>query len=174
MEFGPTEDRAPWDMDSKPHFDTELIAIWRMYAKIHTELANYSYHHAIEAQKTGMPIARPLFLTYPNQPEAWNNWQTYLYGSDILISPIWQKEISEHQLYLPAGTNWMDAWDKSKIYEGGKYITVQTPMHKIPIFIKEGSDVDLGDLDELYRESLEIASQKPNLSQLQEDAFSEK
>ncbi len=167
MEVGPTENRGFWDMEKKPHYDKKLIAVWRLYAKIHEKLQDYSYRFAKEAHETGMPIVRPLFLVYPQQSESWTDWQTYLYGDDILVSAIWQKGQSEHSLYLPAGEKWRDAWHPEKIYDGGKTITVKTPMPQIPIFIREGSKINLGDLNALYAQSLKIAEKKPDLSRLQ-------
>lgn len=169
MEVGPTEDRAPWCMNKEPHYDTDLIAIWRTYAKIHASLAKYTRDLVIEANKTGMPVVRPLFLQYPNQSEAWKDWQTYLYGPDILVSPIWEKGMTKHACYLPAGEKWVDAWDKSKVYKGGQTIVVETPIEKIPLFIRQGSDIDLGDLNALYVESSVIAQKVPDLKKLQKE-----
>jgi alpha-D-xyloside xylohydrolase len=174
MEVGPTEDRGLWDMKKEPHYDAELIAIWRLYAKIHDKLIDYSYKAAKIAQETGLPIARPLFLIYPQQKECWTQWQSYLYGPDIFVYPIWQKDSSQRTMYLPAGEQWIDAWDKTKVYNGGQTITISTPLHKIPIFIRKGSSVDLGDLNRLYEESLRIASQKPDLDKLQKNEFLKK
>lgn len=172
MEVGPTEDRAPWDMDSEPHYDKELIAIWRLYAIVHTNLKDYSYQLAKEANETGMPIVRPLFIQYPGQKEAWKDWQTYMYGPDILVSSIWQKGKNAHKVYLPAGEKWHDAWNPGKVYEGGQTIEVETPLHKIPVFVKEGSSVELGDLQALYEESLKLVENKPNLKVLEQNTFS--
>lgn len=169
MEVGPTENRGLWDMDSEPSYDTELIAIWRLYAKIHASLADYSHQLAQEAHDSGMPIVRPLFLEYPNQPKAWDDWQTYLYGPDILVSALWEKGQESHQLYLPEKETWRDAWHPDTVYEGGKKIEISTPLHKIPIFIRDGSDIDLGDLNNLYEESLQLAGEKPDLKQLEQN-----
>ena len=162
MEFGPTEDRAPW-MKTKPNYDSELIVVWRLYAKVRFTCFIYTHKHVQEANKTGMPVVRSLFLVYPEQKEAWKDWQTYLYGSDILVSNIWEKGTSSHSLYLPAGQKWVDAWNKTKVYEGGQTITVETPIYKIPIFIKEGSSIDLGDLNALFSESKAIAEKVPDI-----------
>jgi len=171
MEVGPTDNRAPWDMPGEPHYDAELIAVWRLYAKLHESLADYTHALAREAHETGMPVARPLFLICPEQPEAWEDWQTYLYGPDILVSPIWRKGETEHTLYLPAGESWIDAWDTEQVYRGGRKITVKAPMHKMPIFIREGSGVKLGDLNALWDESLRMASTRPDLKALEDEAF---
>lgn len=169
MEVGPTEDRSLWDMNSVPHYDTELIAIWRLYAKLHTRLMDYSYDCAEQARQKGIPIIRPLFLAYPEQKQAWEDWQTYLYGPDILVSTIWEKDTEKHSLYLPASEQWVDAWDTSKVYKGGQKITVDTPLYKIPIFIRKGAEVSkvFEDTRKLYNESLAIAKNKPNLKELE-------
>ena len=169
MEFGPTEDRAPWDMDTEPFYDTELIAVWRLYAKIHTMLADYSHNLAKEANKTGMPLVRPLFMVYPEQKQAWLNWQTFMYGEDILVTAVWEKGITSYSCYLPQGTKWRDAWNKEKVYEGGQEVTINTPLYKIPVFIRESSKLDLGDLNRLYDESYKIAGSKPDLSKLEKE-----
>jgi alpha-glucosidase (family GH31 glycosyl hydrolase) len=171
MEFGPTEDRAPWNMDSEPAYDTTLLAIWRLYAKLHAGLSDYRHEQAKTANETGMPVVRPLFLEFPEQEEAWKDWQTFMYGPDILVSAIWQKEVRSHTCYLPAGCDWTDAWDKGKIYEGGQYITIETPLYKIPVFIRKGSETDPGDLYQLYLESLKTVSIPPDLQKLKETCF---
>lgn len=166
MEVGPTEDRAFWDMDSEPHYDIELIATWRLYSVVHTNLADYTLKQAHYAHDTGMPIIRPLFLDYPDQKEAWQDWQTFKYGPDILVSALWEKGQTRHTCYLPAGEIWVDAWDTSKTYQGGQRLEIETPFHKIPVFIKKGSDVNLGDLNDIYNESLQLAETKPNMAEL--------
>ncbi len=169
MEVGPTEDRGLWDMNSVPHYDAELIAVWRLYAKLHTRLIDYSYNCAKNAHDSGVPIARPLFLVYPEQKQAREDWQTFLYGPDILVCPIWKKATKKYSLYLPASEEWVDAWDINKIYKGGQKITVDTPLYKIPIFIRKGAEVIkvFGDLQKLYDESLVIVKNKPNLKELE-------
>jgi len=171
MEVGPLSDRGLWDFPQEPHYDTELIAIWRTYAIVHTNLTDYSYAHAQIAHDTGMPIVRPLFLAYPDQKEAWLDWQTYLYGSDILVSAVWQKGKQEHTLYLPSGEEWINAWNTSERFEGGQSVTVETPLYKLPIFIREGSNVEMGDLQQLYEESLTIVRTMPDLKQLETAEF---
>jgi alpha-glucosidase (family GH31 glycosyl hydrolase) len=166
MEVGPTRNVGFWNLPREPGYDTELIAIWRLYARLHQRLIDYSFEHAREATKTGMPIIRPLFLVDPKAPEAWTNWWTYLYGRDILVSPIWEKGRREQQVYLPAGNSWRDAWDSNKVHRGGQTVTVKAALHQIPLFIRLGSSVELGDLNREWTESHAIAEKKPDLKAL--------
>jgi alpha-D-xyloside xylohydrolase len=166
MEVGPTRNVAFWNLPREPNFDAQLIAVWRFYARLHNGLAEYSYAQAQQATRTGLPIVRPLFLSDPKAPAAWTNWWTYLYGRDILVSPVWEKGKREQEVYLPAGSRWRDAWQPDKIYKGGQTITVKSELHQIPIFIREGSGVKLGDLNREWQDSVEIASRKPDLKAL--------
>ncbi len=171
MEVGPTKNKGLWNIVTKennePHYNEILLATWRLYAKLHTELMDYTYACAKEARETGMPIARPLFLMYPEQKQAWQDWQTFQYGPDILVSAIWKLGVRQHPVYLPKGRTWIDAWDK-KEYPGGQTVTIETPVYKIPIFIRKGADIDLGDLNKRYKESLARAKNRPNLAELQQ------
>jgi alpha-D-xyloside xylohydrolase len=168
MEVGPTNNRGFWNNPGEPHFDTELIAVWRLYSHIRMSLKDYVTSLAQKAHDDGTPVVRPLFLAFPGQKEAWNDWQTYMFGPDILVSAVWRKGATEQQLWLPAGETWIDAWSPEKReYEGGEYVTVAVPAYKIPLFIRKGCSIDPGNLHELYNESLEIAAEKPDLASLE-------
>jgi len=166
MEVGPTRNLAFWSLPRTPGYDAELIAIWRLYARLHTRLADYSYKQAQEARRSGMPIVRPAFLADPKSAAAWKNWQTYLYGPDLLVAPMWEKGKRTQEVYLPSGNKWIDVWHAGRVYSGGQTITVPAELHQIPLFIRSGANIKLGDLDAEYKEALAIAQQKPDLKRL--------
>jgi alpha-glucosidase (family GH31 glycosyl hydrolase) len=170
MEVGPTQDRGLWNLEDEPSYDPQLLATWRLYASLHNRLKDYTYQYAKEAHNTGMPVARPLIMEYPDQEKAYEDWQTFLYGPDILVSAIWQKGKTSHTCYLPEGDRWVDAWNKDQEYKGGQTVTIKTPVHKIPIFIRKGSDVEIGDLNQLYKESLNITKEEPDIKELEKKA----
>jgi alpha-D-xyloside xylohydrolase len=167
MEVGPTRNVAFWNAPRAPEYDDVLIATWRLYARIHERLTDYGYKLAQEAHRTGMPIVRPLFLADPAKPEAWKNWWTYLYGPDIVVSPVWQKGVRAQQVYLPSGARWRDAWNPDRIYQGGQTISVGAAPHQIPLFVRVGSSINLGNLEQEWRESVTIAQKKPDLKVLE-------
>ena len=166
MEVGPTKNVAFWNAPREPKYDATLIAMWRMYARLHQRLVDYSYTYAREANRTGVPIVRPLFLADPRSKGAWNNWWTFLYGRDIVVSPVWEKGVRKQAVYLPTGSKWRDAWD-GKIYQGGQTINVNVELQQIPIFTRVGAKVDLGDLKKEWKESWDIAQKKPDLTSLE-------
>lgn len=166
MEVGPTKNVGFWDLPREPRYDAQLIAIWRLYARLHQRLVDYSYAAGKEATRTGLPIVRPLFMVDPKAPEAWENWWTFQYGPDLLVSPIWEKEKRTQQVYLPSGARWRDAWNPDRVYDGGRNITVHAEVHQIPLFIREGASLPVGDLNAEWKESTAIAAQAPDLKTL--------
>ncbi len=166
MEVGPTKNVAFWNAPREPKYDTTLIAIWRLYSRLHQRMIDYAYKQAQAANKTGMPIVRPLFMVDPTSEAAWKNWWTYLYGSDVLVSPIWEKNKRDQTVYLPSGQKWKDAWNGTE-YQGGQTITVKAELHQIPIFIRVGSRIELGDLNKEWSESWEIVQRRPDLKSLE-------
>jgi len=137
--------------------------------RLHQRLIDYSFRHAQEASRTGLPIIRPLFLVDPKAPQAWTNWWTYLYGRDILVSPLWEKGRRTQEVYLPSGDKWRDAWIPERVYQGGQTITVRAELHQVPLFIRAGSGVKLGDLNVEWNESRAVAERKPDLKALDEE-----
>jgi alpha-D-xyloside xylohydrolase len=138
-----------------------------MYAIVHNSLRDYSYKYAEEAHKTGMPIVRPLFLVDPSHRESWENWWTYLYGPDLLVSPVWEKGKRKQDVYLPAGNRWRDAWNPDKVYTGGQTISVSAETHQLPLFIRVGSSLKPWNLNQLWISSVDIARKKPDLRLLE-------
>lgn len=164
MEVGPLKNRAVWDMPEEPSYDPKLIATYRLYATLHTKLMDYSYQQAKKAHNEGTPIVRPMAMAFPDDEQATEEWDQFLYGPDILVSIVWQNDVRQKSVYLPEG-RWEDAWS-GKVYEGPRKITIETPRHKIPIFLRKGSELELGDLNALYNESVKIARDRPDLKKL--------
>ncbi len=157
MEIGPTNNKGFWDLNSEPSYDHELISVWRFYSTLRMSLMDYVYDLAKNARETGLPVARPLFLEYPDQEESWNNWETYMFGDDLLVSVIWEKGAIKTKVYLPSGETWTDLWN-GREYEGGQYIDVDAPLYMTPVFLRKGSRLSLPDFNDLYAESVNASS----------------
>ena len=69
---------------------------------------------------------------------------------------------------MPSGQRWRDVWD-GKVYRGGQPVTVPAATHQLPLFVRVGAKIDLGDLNQEWKESLEIAEKKPDLKKLDAD-----
>jgi alpha-glucosidase (family GH31 glycosyl hydrolase) len=69
-----------------------------------------------------------------------NLWDQYLFGPDLLVAPVWQVGQRQRTVYLPAGT-WRSYWDRSRVWEGKRTITVDAPLDVIPVFVRDGAVV---------------------------------
>jgi alpha-D-xyloside xylohydrolase len=84
-----------------------------------------------------------------------------------VVSPVWEKGVREQEVYLPAGSRWRDAWRPESVYDGGQSVTVAADTHQLPLFVRVGSSVTLGDLNREWQQSLAIAGMRPDLGALE-------
>jgi len=84
------------------------------------------------------------------------------------VSPVWEQGRRQQEVYLPGDAKWRDAWT-DKIYDGGQTITVPAEAHQLPIFVRAGAKVDLGDLNKEWTDSVAVANTRPDLKKLDAD-----
>jgi hypothetical protein len=56
--------------------------------------------------------------------------------------------------------------ESEKIYDGGQSIVVHADLYRIPLSVRIGSRVEVGDLNQEWRESVEVAHPAPDLKAL--------
>ena len=78
----------------------------RNAATLHYELVPYLYALALDASRTGIPVVRPLGLTWPTDQHAWSNNLEFTVGDALLAAPV-DTDGSTSTVYLPSG-NWID------------------------------------------------------------------
>ena len=59
------------------------------------------------------------------------------------------------------------AWNPDKIYPGGQTFTVSAAPYQIPLFVRVGSSINLGNLNQEWQESVTIAQKNPDLKTLE-------
>ena len=120
-------------------FGEDNYEILKKYLFIRERLRPYVRKCMEEASNSGAPVMRPLFYEFPKDAECWNVEDSYMFGSDLLVSPVMEAGATERRIYLPAGCKWTDAYTK-KEYDGGQYVTVPAPIDIIPVMMREGCD----------------------------------
>ncbi|MGU3576175.1 alpha-glucosidase [Brucellaceae bacterium C25G] len=118
--------------------DAEVLAHFARMTSIYVHLAPYLKALSVEASQTGLPVQRPLFLHYENDAATYTLQDLYLYGSELLVAPVWQAAQDTRSVYLPKGDVWVHVWS-GQTYEGGHEITVDAPLGKPAIFYRQGS-----------------------------------
>ncbi len=106
------------------------------WSRVHAALAPYVQHLVAEAQASGLPAQRALFLHYPDDRETFTIQDQYLYGSDVMVAPVIEAGAVMRTVYLPRG-EWKHLWS-GKDYAPGWH-DVPAPVGEPPVFIRQGS-----------------------------------
>ena len=128
------EDRLPWQ------YPQPVQGITESFLRLREELLPYSYTLAAEANQTGLPIARPLYLDDPGQPSAYQNPTEYLYGPDMLVAPVTTPgDVASTTVWFPPGT-WVDFFTGAT-FTGPSSATLAIPLDRMPVFVRQGGIV---------------------------------
>jgi alpha-glucosidase/alpha-D-xyloside xylohydrolase len=148
-DFGPIE--TPGKPDPSELHNTAVEGICRKYLELRYRLLPYNYTLIREACDTGMPPMRALWLHYPNDAEAVKLGDEYLWGRDLLVAPVVEKEAKTRRVYLPPG-EWYDWWTNSKVASNHDSSTnglakgwIERPVDlaTMPIYVRAGAVIPL-------------------------------
>ncbi len=119
----------PWSYGIK----TENLV--RSFIELRYRLMPYIYSVFYESSVTGLPVSRSLMIneTYNENVYDHRFENQYMFGSSILVSPCKSTE-SIVKVYLPEG-KWYDFYN-DELNEGGRVITVESPLNRLPLFVK--------------------------------------
>ena len=130
--FGPSMTAGDNELWS---FGEEAYDILRSLLDLRERLRGYVAELMVEASDTGLPLMRALFVETPDDPRAWEIEDEYLFGPWMLIAPITQLGQRERNVYLPAGSRWINIWSGTS-FDGGSRIDVDAPLAQIPAFVR--------------------------------------
>src|SRR5204862_8111251 len=116
--------------------------ICKTYLELRYKLMPYLYTAVRECHDTGMPIIRAMWLHYPNDPLAVARGDQYMWGRDILVAPVVEKNATSRRLYLPRGA-WFDFWDEQRL-DGGREIDRTVDLATTPLYVRAGAIVPMG------------------------------
>ena len=107
--------------------------------RLRYRLVPYISKHMKAASEHGIPVMRPMFFDYPEDPVCWTTGDQYLFGDDILFAPISVRGQTERKVYLPEGS-WTLTKDMTA-RQGGQWITVHAEVSEFIAFVKTGAEV---------------------------------
>lgn len=118
--------------------DGEVLRHFARMTAIYVHLAPYLQALSQEAARRGLPVQRPLFLHHEADRRTYTIQDSYLYGPDLLVAPVWRPSEGERTLYLPTGTDWVHVWS-GQSFAGGEEITVGAPLGQPAVFYRTDS-----------------------------------
>lgn len=97
------------------------------YTSLRTELFPYIYSYTLRSR-----TARVKHVTgdtsHPHQ---------FLFGNELLVAPVVEEGAEDRFVWFPEGL-WYSYWDDER-FEGGQAWAVDTPIDRIPVFVRAGS-----------------------------------
>jgi alpha-glucosidase (family GH31 glycosyl hydrolase) len=132
---------TPW----YPPYSADLVATLKRTANLHHELIPYIKSYSYLATQTGVPVMRALFLEYPRDKNTYSISDEYFFGEQFLVAPI-VTESGEGQVYFPRGTDYLEYFNKTLVYQGGRTEDFALPTTSIPVFVKAGAIAPRGDI----------------------------
>lgn len=125
-----------WQFDS----DAETLAHLSAMAQVHVALSDYLRACVAENACRGIAVMRPLFLHYPQDPQAWRIDDEYLLGPDLLVAPVMTEGALSRNVHFPGGV-WRSFWTKEIVWNSSHpgEQTIEAPIGQPPVFVRDGS-----------------------------------
>lgn len=114
------------------------------YLKLRYQLLPYIYSLGYNTHRTGAPFMRALFMDFPHDPKVVDLRDEYMFGPAFLVAPVTDQGATHRTVYLPAGTDWYNYWTNERV-RGGQKIEVDAPIDTLPLFVRAGSILPLGE-----------------------------
>ncbi|XP_062007398.1 probable glucan 1,3-alpha-glucosidase [Rosa rugosa] len=127
-----TKRREPWLFGEK---NTERI---REAIHIRYMLLPYFYTLFREANTSGFPVARPLWMEFPSEEATFTNDEALMIGNSLLVQGIYTKHAKHASVYLPGKESWYDV-KTGAAYKGGKTHKLDVNEEGVPAFQRAGT-----------------------------------
>jgi alpha-D-xyloside xylohydrolase len=125
------------------NYGNEVERVLTQYDELRYRLLPYIYSAAWGVTNRGETLMRALPLEFSLDPGARGVSDQFVFGPALLINPVSSEGMTQRELYLPAGVEWVDFWTGKRM-SGGQTITAEAPLDRIPIYGRAGSIVPIG------------------------------
>ena len=136
---GYQSETEPWKYGQQVE-DNMLKVLYLRY-----RLLPYIYSEAWQITKNGSTMMRPLVMDFNGDTSALIQPFEYMFGKALLVAPVTEPQVNDWSVYLPKSVTWYDFWS-GKRFVGGQTIKTAASLDKIPLFVKAGSVIPMGQL----------------------------
>lgn len=127
-----TKRREPWLFGER---NTELI---RDAIRMRYILLPYFYTLFREANTSGVPVARPLWMEFPSDEATFSNDEAFMVGNSLLVQGIYTERAKHISVYLPGKESWYDL-RTGAVYKGGMTHKLEVTEETVPAFQRAGT-----------------------------------
>ncbi|KAM9708093.1 LOW QUALITY PROTEIN: neutral alpha-glucosidase C [Menidia menidia] len=130
-----TKRREPW------LFGEEVTAAIRSVIQQRYCLLPYWYTLFHQANSSGLPPIRPLWVEFPREQSTFAVDNQYMIGGALLACPVTESGAQQVRILLPGSREiWYDI-HSAEAYKGGSTITLPVTLETVPVFQRGGSVV---------------------------------
>lgn len=130
-----TADQEPWALGP------ECEQISRAMIELRYRLLPYHYTAFWQCAQSGIPMARPLFLPFQDDPYTHTVDDQFMFGDALLVSPVCEPGARSRRAYIPAG-RWYDFWTNT-LTAGPQITQLDAPLERIPLLVRAGSVIPM-------------------------------
>ncbi|MBR2461048.1 MAG: hypothetical protein IKB34_07455 [Clostridia bacterium] len=106
------------------------------HSEYHSAIAEY-HCEAIELAageyNCGLPMIRAMFLEFPDDEQAWELRDQYMFGTEYLVAPITEYGARERSVYLPKG-KWEAMDGSGVINSNGETVNAAAPLDYMLVY----------------------------------------
>lgn len=132
--------KEPWK------YRSDVYSYAKEWLNFRHRLIPYIFAMDYRNHKDGIALCEPMYYSYPDNYNAYNVKNQYMFGSELMICPITKKQnkktnFGEVTAWLPEG-RWTDIFT-GQSYNGDKTIILHRDLNSIPVLAKEGAVIPL-------------------------------
>ncbi|KAJ9177872.1 hypothetical protein P3X46_013029 [Hevea brasiliensis] len=127
-----TKRREPWLFGER---NTELI---REAIHVRYMLLPYFYTLFREANFSGIPVMRPLWMEFPSDEATFSNDEAFMVGGSLLVQGIYTERAKHASVYLPGKESWYDL-RTGAAFKGGRTHKLEVSEESVPAFQRAGT-----------------------------------
>lgn len=113
------------------------------YDELRYKLMPYIYSLNGMAHFNDYTLMRSLVMDYAADKNTFSIGDQFLFGPSLMVCPVYTYQARKRDVYFPAGVKWYDFYT-GKTIEGGKKISVEAPLERVPLFVPAGSILPVG------------------------------
>lgn len=136
----PFTSKEPW------RYERETCRIMCNYLRLRHQMIPYLYTMAYRAYNDDIPLVEPMYYENANVAEAYNVDNQYYFGSNMIVAPIVQPQISsllmgKTKVYIPDSCYY--DFFSSRRYGGNRTMMMYRTLEEMPVLIKMGDIIPL-------------------------------
>lgn len=127
-----TKRREPWLFGER---NTQIIR-----EAIHVRYMFLPYFYTLfrEANNTGIPVMRPLWMEFPSDESTFTNDEAFMVGNALLVQGVYEERAKHISVYLPGKESWYDIRTGARV-KGGVTHNLEVSEESVPAFQRAGT-----------------------------------